>query len=67
MKTKERKNMKSLNNEALAAISSLPDDTSVDEIMYRLYVIDKVRKGQEASETGKTITAEELEKEISSW
>jgi predicted transcriptional regulator len=59
--------MKSLKNEALAAISSLPDDTSVDEIMYRLYVIDKVRKGQEAAAEGKTITAEELEKEISSW
>ena len=59
--------MKSLKNEALAAISSLPDDTSVDEIMYRLYVIDKVRKGQEAAEEGKTIKAEELEKEISSW
>jgi hypothetical protein len=59
--------MKSLKNEALAAISSLPDDTSVDEIMYRLYVIDKVRKGQEAAEKGKTITAEELEKEINSW
>jgi hypothetical protein len=59
--------MKSLKNEALAAISSLPDDTSVDEIMYRLYVIDKVRKGQEAADMGKTITAEELEKEISSW
>jgi hypothetical protein len=37
--------MKSLKNEALAAIASLPVDTSVDEIMYRLYVIDKVRKG----------------------
>jgi predicted transcriptional regulator len=59
--------MKSLKNEALAAISSLPDDSSVDEIMYRLYVIDKVRKGQEAAEMGKTITTEELEKEISSW
>jgi hypothetical protein len=59
--------MKSLKNEALAAISSLPDDTSVDEIMYRLYVVDKVRKGQEAAAAGKTISAEELEKEISSW
>jgi hypothetical protein len=59
--------MKSLKSEALAAISSLPDDTSVDEIMYRLYVIDKVRKGQEAAADGKTITAEELEKEISTW
>jgi hypothetical protein len=59
--------MKSLKNEALAAISSLPDDSSVDEIMYRIYVIDKIQKGQEAAVGGKTITIEDLEKEIHSW
>jgi hypothetical protein len=59
--------MNSLKNEALAAISSLPDDSSVDEIMYRIYVIDKIQKGQEAAATGKTITIEEFEKEIHSW
>ena len=59
--------MKSLKNEALAAISSLPDNTSVDEIMYRIYVIDKVRKGQEAAAAGRTLTTEELKEEISSW
>jgi hypothetical protein len=59
--------MKSIKNEALAAISSLPDDTSVDEIMYRLYVIDKVRKGQEAAASGKILSVKELEKEIDSW
>jgi hypothetical protein len=59
--------MKTLKNEALAAISSLPDDSSVDEIMYRIYVIDKIQKGQEAAASGKTITIEDLEKEIHSW
>ena len=59
--------MKSLKNEALAAISSLQDDSSVDEIMYRIYVIDKIQKGQEAVASGKTITIEDLEKEIHSW
>ena len=59
--------MKSLKNEALAAISSLPDDSSADEIMYRIYVIDKIKKGQEASAGGKMITIEDLEKEIRSW
>lgn len=59
--------MKSLKNEAIAAISSLPDNTSVDEIMYRIYVIDKIQKGQEAAADGKTITIEEIEKEIHSW
>lgn len=59
--------MKSLKNEALAAISSLPEDTSVDEIMYRVYVVDKVRKGQEEAAQGRTLTTEEIEKEIRSW
>ena len=30
--------------------------------MYRLYVIDKVRKGQEAVHEGKTLTVEELKR-----
>jgi predicted transcriptional regulator len=59
--------MKSLKNEALAAISSLPDDSSVDEIMYRIYVVDKIKRGQEAAADGKTITIEDIEKEIHSW
>jgi hypothetical protein len=59
--------MKSLKNEALAAISALPDDSSVDDIMYRIYVIDKIKKGQEAASQNKMITIEEIEKEIHTW
>jgi len=59
--------MKSIKQEALQAISTLPDNTPIDEIMYRLYVIDKVRKGQEAIKDGRTISTEELKKEISTW
>ncbi len=39
----------------------------MDEIMYQLYVLDKIRKGQEAVEQGNTITSEELKREIDSW
>jgi hypothetical protein len=59
--------MKSLKNEALAAISALPDDSSIDDIMYRIYVIDKIKKGQEAAADNKVITIEEIEKEIQAW
>jgi len=59
--------MKSLKNEALAAISTLPDDSSIDDIMYRIYVIDKIKKGQEAATGNKVITIEEIEKEIQTW
>ncbi len=57
-----------LKQEVMDAIAELPDDVDdIDEIMYRLYVVDKVRKGREASEQGRTITSEELKREIDTW
>ena len=53
--------------EALQTISKLPEDADMDEIMYRLYVIDKIRKGQKAVEEGRTIDSETLKREIESW
>ena len=53
--------------EALKTIDQLPDDADMDEIMYRLYVLDKIRKGQEAVEQGKTLTSDELKREIDAW
>jgi predicted transcriptional regulator len=59
--------MQRAKQDALETIGKLPDDTDLDEIMYRLYVLDKVRKGQEAAEQGRTITSEELKREIDTW
>ncbi len=59
--------MQAAKQEALNTINQLPENTDMDEIMYRLYVLDKIRKGQEAVEQGKTITGEELKREIDSW
>ena len=53
--------------EALDAISKLPEDTDMDEIMYRLYVLDKIRKGQDAVNQGRTIRSEDLKREIDTW
>ncbi|GAG33567.1 unnamed protein product, partial [marine sediment metagenome] len=55
--------MENLKQEAINAISKMPDSADIDEIMYRLYVIDKVRKGKEAVEQGDTISIEELKRE----
>ena len=59
--------MHAAKQEALETIGKLPDDTDMDEIMYQLYILDKIRKGQEAVEKGQTITSEELKREIDSW
>ena len=57
----------SLKEDAINAISTLPETANIDDIMYRLYVIDKVRKGQQAAKEGKTLTTEELKQEIKTW
>jgi len=59
--------MEALKKEAINVISKMPDTAEIDDIMYRLYVIDKVRKGREAVQQGDTVPVEELQKEIESW
>ena len=59
--------MESLKQEAMNAISKMPETADIDDIMYRLYVIDKVRKGREAVQQGKVISVDELREETQLW
>ena len=59
--------MQTAKQEALETISKLPDNTDIDEIMYRLYVLDKIKKGREAAARDGTISSKELKREIDSW
>ncbi len=59
--------MQPLKQEAMDAIARLPDNADIDEIMYRLYVLDKIRKGREAVEQGRTISHEDLKRAIDQW
>ncbi len=45
----------------------LLDNTLLDEITYRLYVLNKVQQGLQDIEAGKTISSEELAREIQTW
>lgn len=59
--------MGTLKQEAIRVISKLPDTAKIDDIMYELYVIDKVKKGREAAERGETISIEDLKREMQTW
>ena len=59
--------MEPLKKQAIETIAKLPDDADIDEIMYRLYVIDKLRKSREAIEQGQVISHEDLKREIEQW
>jgi len=65
--TASSKSMIPAKQEALESIRKLPDDADMEAIMYQLYVIDKVRKGQEAVNKGQLTTSEELLREIEQW
>jgi hypothetical protein len=60
-------NMETLKKQAIGAISKLPESADIDDIMYRLYVIDKIQKGRDAVKRGKTISIKSLKKEMKSW
>lgn len=59
--------METLKQEALEVISNMTESSSIDDIMYQLYVMDKVRKGKEAIQSGDSISVDELRKETESW
>lgn len=53
--------------EALEAIQRLPDTADMEEIMYRLYVLENIRRGQHEAALGKTIPAEQVLRDIQAW
>ena len=59
--------MGTLKDELINIVSNMPDNLAVDDVMYRLYVLDKIKKGQQAILNNKVFTHEELQKEVLSW
>lgn len=59
--------MQAAKSDALNTIQQLPDEASMEDVMYRLYVLDKIRKGQKAVKQSETLTTSELKSDIESW
>jgi hypothetical protein len=48
-------------------LKQLPDDCSIEDIQYHLYVIEKVSRGLEVADTEGAITQEEAEERLNKW
>ncbi|KOA20611.1 hypothetical protein CLHOM_07530 [Clostridium homopropionicum DSM 5847] len=59
--------MQVLKQDIMNIISSFPEVFDIEEFMYKLYVLDKIKKGQQDISKGDFLTTEELRKEISQW
>jgi hypothetical protein len=47
-------------------LDRLPDDCSLDDVLYHLYIIQEVEKGRDQAKAGNLIPQEEVEKELRS-
>ncbi len=48
-------------------LNKLPDDCSVEDVQYHLYVLGKVRRGLEDARINGTLSQEEVEARLSKW
>ncbi|GBD96825.1 MAG TPA: hypothetical protein ENG83_08925 [Nitrospirae bacterium] len=54
-------------DKAIELIRSLPDDCTLEDIQYHLYVREKVESGIKAIDEGRVVSQEEAEKKVKEW
>ncbi|HXH83796.1 MAG TPA: hypothetical protein VNN07_12835 [Candidatus Tectomicrobia bacterium] len=59
--------MKSAKDEVRELLDTLPDDASLEDIQYHLYVRQKIQRGLAAVEHGRMIPHEEVVRRMSRW
>jgi predicted transcriptional regulator len=52
--------MSSVKDEAIKLIQALPEDCTMDDIQYHLYVRDKIDRGIAAADAGRVVPHEEV-------
>jgi predicted transcriptional regulator len=51
----------------LKLLEQLPEETTLEEIQYHLYVLQKIRAGQNVIDTGHVIPHEDVMRELAGW
>lgn len=59
--------MQTAKQEVSNLLSRLPDDCTLEEVQYHLYVIQKIERGLKDIEEGRVYTQEEVENKMSKW
>jgi hypothetical protein len=59
--------MRSLKENVERMLQNLPDDSTIEDIQYYLYVLDKIEKGQQEIRDCKGISHEEAKARLSKW
>lgn len=61
------KNMSPAKQQVISLLDSLPDDCSLDDIQYHLYVLTKVKNSEERIKAGGSLSQEDVKQRLSKW
>jgi len=48
-------------------LAQIPDDASLEDIQYHIYVCQKIERGLKDVEEGRVLSQEEIERRMSKW
>ena len=59
--------MNTAKDEVKALLDKLPDDCSIEDVQYHLYVVGKIHRGIERAEKEGTISQDDAERKLAKW
>lgn len=59
--------MQTAKQEVSDLLNRLPEDCSLEDVQYHLYVLQKIERGLKDAEEGRVFTQEESEKMMAKW
>ena len=65
--TKEGRHMSAVKEEVDTVLKQLPEDGTLEDVQYGIYVLEKIKRGLADVEAGRTLTQAEVEAKLSRW
>ena len=59
--------MSTVKDEVKALLDKLPDDCSLEDVQYHLYVVEKINRGIDRAEREGTLGQDEVERKFNKW
>ncbi len=59
--------MSTAKSEVASMLETLPDDSSLEDIQYHLYVLEKVKRGVKRAESEGTLSHTEAKQRLGKW
>ncbi len=59
--------MSSVMHDVKELVKHLPDDASIEDVQYHLYVLEKIRKGRDDISNGRHYTTKQAREHLNRW